>query len=308
MDLTGLYPFLAVFCAIAGMFVGSWVKRRSYLIIPFNDPISWTLLLGFMLVLLMPDIDPDLVFIDVYDPGHLACILGFISMYVYGYVKEELLMEFVSVHDIFKLRQTIEPLAYYWKDDQLCWQPQKMIWVLKRMLLNVDCPLDFPMEAINRRRYIEFQGKFLRLSAYCVDTAVMHKEIQYVQRWRFKFKVIAMSFDPSPLNTAGPYDYYVEGKIADDYIRNYEKLRINDMNANADIRMARVNGACHIVKNALEMTPESQVFREILNDLDARNTTEDSVDRFDRNSVDNQPGAVRRAVRRGDDQGGGHDE
>lgn len=278
MDLTGLYPFIAVGCAIFGMFVGSWTKRRTQAIIPFNEPLSWALIFILFGILLMPYIEPKYAYIDVENLNHDACLLGFMVMYVYGYIKEEMLTEYVSVHNIFNFTQKIQPLVMYYHGDQLCWQPQRFWWVLKRLIFNVDCPLDFNINSIAQRRFIEFQGKVLKQSAYCVDTAVMHIDEEYVKKWFLKFKVLRCWFDPSPLNTAGPYEYYVEGKIAQEYINNYERLRMADMNATAELRLARMKGAIDIIRNTNDMTPDAVIFRDVTGDLDRRNVSAREVE------------------------------
>ena len=285
MDLTGLYPFIAIGCAIFGLFVGSWCKRRTCVIVPFNDPLSWTLLLMVFVILLMPDLKPEWALIDPYDLNQDACLIGFFVMYIYGYCKEELLMEFVSAHDIFRLRQEIRPIAYYINaDNQLCWQPQSIRYVLKRMIFNVDNPLDYDFSCINRRRYIEFQGKFLKMSAYVVDTAKMTVKDEYVYKWRLKFKVQRLHFDPSPVNSFDMYDFYVEGKIANEYVQNYQRLKVENANSSADMRMARILGVVDLMEGLTRMTPDAVVMDRLVSDMDARNgvTTEGDVRRADR--------------------------
>ena len=285
----GLMTFIAIGCTIAGFYFGGWTKKKSLSIIPFNDPISWIMMFVLFALLLMPDIAPQYAFINVYDIQHDACIVGFLVMYVMGYIKEEMMCEFVSTHDVFKLTQKVTPIVYYYNDrNELCWQPQKATAVLKRMIFNIDNPLDFPLDAINRRRYIEFQGRFLKLAEYCCDTARMTITEEYVTRWKFKFKVQNCVFDPSPLNTYGAWDFYVNGKMASEIVQNYERLKIRDMNASADIAMARMNGAIEIVKGIADMKPETAIIKTIISDLDARNTTEDQVERANRPGQDTE--------------------
>lgn len=272
-----LSTLVAVCASVAGLFVGAWAKRRSYMIIPFNDPLSWLLLMSVFLILLLPDLAPQYAFIDPYDPVHDIILAGFFLMYIYGYVKEEMLYEYASSHNIFQLQQIIQPVVYYWNDqNQLCWQPQRMRYVLKRMLFNVDCPLDFPVNDISRRRYVEFQGKFLKLSAYVVDTSAFKPKEEYVTKWvirghEIRFKVLSLVFEPSPMNTYDAYDFYTEGKIADEYVQNYQRLKVENANASADIRMARVLGAVKIVESITSMTPDAVVMGRVIGDLEARN-------------------------------------
>lgn len=257
--------------------MGAWAKRKSQMIIPFNDPLSWLLLFFVFVILLLPSLAPEIAFIDPYNLSHDAILIGFFVMYIYGYNKEEMLFEYVSSHNIFKLQQVIQPIVYYWNDNnELCWQPQRMGYVLKRMLFNIDCPLDFPVNDISRRRYIEFQGKFLKLSAFCVDTAAFYPKEEYVTKWtvrdhEIRFKVISLKFDPSPLNTYDAYDFYTEGKIADEYVQNYQRLKVENANASADMRMARVLGAVKIVESITSMTPDAVVMGRVIGDLEARN-------------------------------------
>lgn len=276
----GIAAFAAIGCTMVGFYVGSWVKRKSYAIIPFNDPVSWMLIFALFAILLMPDINKSWAIINVYDLTHLACLVGFGITYLIGYVKEDMMCEFVCTHDLFKMTQKITPIVYYYNNrNELCWQPQKLTYVLKRMIFDVDNPLDFPLEAINRRRFIEFQGKFIKLGEYCVDTARMEIHEEIVQKGRLKFKVLNCVFDPSPMNTAGAWDFYVNGKMSSEIVNNYERLKIKDMNANADIAMARMKGAIEIVKGIADMKPETAVIGSILSDLDMRNTSEEDVRR-----------------------------
>ena len=272
-----VYAFIAVGASIAGLFVGAWAKHRSMMIIPFNDPLSWGLLILVFLVLLMPDLAPEFAFIDPYNLNHDAILVGFFVMYIYGYLKEELLYEYASSHNIFQLTQIIQPIVYYWNDaGNLCWQPQRLRYVLKRMIFNVDCPLDFPVNDISRRRYVEFQGKYLKMSAHVVDTSAFVPKEEYVTKWTIRghdirFKVISLRFDPSPMNTYDAYDFYTEGKIADEYVQNYQRLKVENANASADIRMARVLGAVKIVESITSMTPDAVVMGRVIGDLEARN-------------------------------------
>ena len=275
-----VYTLIAVGSTILGLFVGAWVRRKTLMVVQFNDPVTWLIIIGLFAVLLMPDIKPEWALIDPYNVNHDICILGFLGTYFYSYIKEETLTIYVSAHNIFKLQQIIKPIAYYYNDEnQLCWQPQKMRYVLKRLLFNVDNPADFMVEYM-RTRYIEFQGKFIKLSAHCVDTAALEIRTDYVYKWKFKFKIQKLHFDPSPLNTYDIYDFYTEGRIADEYIRNYQTLKIENANASADLRMARILGAVKIVESIASMSPDSVVIGRITGDLDRRNaTTEEGVER-----------------------------
>ena len=273
-----IYTVLAVLCTLLGLFVGAWARRKSLMVVQFNDPFTWMIILGFLAILIMPEINPDWVYIDPYNLNQDVCILGFLGAYFYSYLKEECLTMYVSAHNIFKLEQIIKPIAYYYNDEhELCWQPQQMRYVLKRMLFNVDCPADFQVD-LSRTRKIEFQGKVIRQSAQCVDTARMEIkpitiEKARIGRWHIKFKALYLHFDPSPINTYDIYDFYTEGKIADEYIRNYQTLKIENANASADLRMARVLGAVKIVESITKMTPDSIVLDRVTEDLDRRNGT-----------------------------------
>ena len=240
MDLTGLWPFIIVLSIFCGLFIGSWVKRKSQMIIPLNDPVSLLLILGFFGILVMPDLVPEYAYIDPYDMNQLACVVGFLIAYLYGYWKGELLCVFVSAHDIWKLRQEIRPIAYYYNSrGDLCWQPQRMTYVLKRMVFNVDCPLDYDVGSIARRREVVFQGKYIKMSAHVVDTAKMEIRTEYVRGRLLRHKVLRCHFDPSPLNTYDEYDFYINGSIADEYVRNYQRLKIDNMNAAAGMQAMR---------------------------------------------------------------------
>ena len=283
-----MYTVLAVLSTLLGLFVGGWVRRKTLMVIKLNDPFTWGFVVYILVVLLMPDINPDWVYIDPYNIDQDICIAGFFGAYLYGYLKEETLTMYVSAHNIFKLEQIIRPVAYYYNNEnQLCWQPQQMRYVLKRLLFNVDSPADFLVE-LSRTRYIEFQGKFITLSAHCVDTAALEVKPIMVEkarigRFHIRFKALSLHFDPSPLNTYDIYDFYTEGKIADEYIRNYQMLKIENANASADLRMARVLGAVKIVESITSMTPDAVVLNRITGDLDRRNgTTADDVERAGR--------------------------
>ena len=287
MDLTGLYPFLAVLCSIFGLFVGAWAKKRTQVIIPFNEPFSWLLILLIFLILLMPDMKPEWAFIDPYDIGQDACIVGFYVMYIYGYLKQEILFEFVSAHDVWRLRQDIMPISYsYDENDNMYWQPQKMTYVLKRLLFDVKCPLYTNLDNIGRRRDVMFQGRYVKLSARVVDTAKMDIKEEWVQKGPFKFKVLGLSFDPSPLNTYDAYDFYCQGKIADDYLKNYEKVKMDNLMAAADIRTAKMNGSYDLVAAITSMRPDKEILDRIVGDLDARNNRASDVMRHEKETAD----------------------
>ena len=292
-----IYAFIAVGTSILGLFIGSWAKRKSLLIIPFTDPLSWMLLMFVFAILIIPDLWPQYAFINPYNLNHDACLIGFFVTYVYGYCKEELLYEYVSSHNIFKLQQIVKPIAYYVNPEgQLCWQPQKARYVIKRMIFGIENPANFPVNEINRRRYIEFQGKFLTLSAYCIDvTAIKETEIT-VRRFHINFKAIRLEFDPSPLNTYDPYDFYTEGRIADEYIQNYQRLKIENANASADVRMAKILGAVKIVESITSMTPDAIVLGRIEGDLEARNgDTQRGVEKASKVGVDDLQTKERRS-------------
>ena len=73
------------------------------------------------------------------------------------------------------------------------------------------------------------------------------------------------------MNTYDAYDFYTEGKIADEYVQNYQRLKVENANASADIRMARVLGAVKIVESITSMTPDAVVMGRVIGDLEARN-------------------------------------
>ena len=308
MDLTGLWPFIIVLCIFGGLFVGSWVKRKSQMIIPFNDPVSLLLIMGFFAVLVMPDIYPRYAFLNPYDSNQLACIIGFMIAYFYGYWKGELLYVFVSAHNIWKLKQEIFPIAYYYNSrGDLCWQPQKMVYVLKRMIFGVDCPLDYDVGSIARRRQVTFQGKYIRMDAHVVDTANKTISEEYVKGRFLRHKVLRCHFDPSPLNTYDEYDFYINGTLADEYVRDYQRLKIDNMNATAGMKMAEMIGAVDIIGALNKMTPDALIYGEIMRDLKARNVSSEDVEKASEVVADDKPDLDRMKRRHSESTGGDSD-
>ena len=50
--------------------------------IPFNDPLSWLLLMSVFLILLLPDLAPQYAFINPYDPIHDIILAGFFVIFL----------------------------------------------------------------------------------------------------------------------------------------------------------------------------------------------------------------------------------
>ena len=279
MDLTGLWPFLIVAFSILGLFVGGWAKKKSQMIVPFNDPLSMALFILIMFIFAAPSVCPEYAYIDPYDLNQAACIIGFSVTYIYGYAKGELLYVYVSAHDVWRLKQDIRPIAYYWNSqNQLCWQPQSFVWVMKRILFNIDCPMDFDVGSITRRREVIFKGKYVKLNAYVVDTAKMTITPKYVKKWILRHKVLECHFDPSPLNTYDEYDFYLNGSIADEYVRNYQTLKLNNLNGLAGMRKAEIIGSVDLVSALASMTPDAELMEMINKDIKARNVTDDDIE------------------------------
>ena len=66
--------------------------------------------------------------------------------------------------------------------------------------------------------------------------------------------------------------------IADEYVRNYQRLKIDNMNAAAGMQMAEMIGAVDMIGVLNRMTPDSLVFGEIMRDLKARNVSSEDIE------------------------------
>ena len=221
--LEAILPVLLAFVSLGAFELGTRVRDRVHVILPYKDPLT----LLFVLIVLSPVIG--------YLSGHpfielsvwyAAFAIAFLSCYSLAYIRGDLGLVYVNVHTIISERfpagaQEVKPVVWYEdRDGRMCLQEQSFKEIIKSVFLGIRSPLRLDVRSIQRERYLSVQKVlFPKVELSPIDVVEEKIEEAYVKKWFLTFKVRSYSYTPAPpcidstqrwLATGYNYDYMVK--------------------------------------------------------------------------------------------------
>ena len=221
--LEAILPVLLAFVSLGAFELGTRVRDRVHVILPYKDPLT----LLFVLIVLSPVIG--------YLSGHpfielsvwyAAFAIAFLSCYSLAYIRGDLGLVYVNVHTIISERfpagaQEVKPVVWYEdRDGRMCLQEQSFKEIIKSVFLGIRSPLRLDVRSIQRERYLSVQKVlFPKVELSPIDVVEEKIEETIVQKWFFKFRVRSYSYTPAPmcidstqgwLNSIYNYDHVVK--------------------------------------------------------------------------------------------------
>ena len=221
--LEAILPVLLAFVSLGAFELGTRVRDRVHVIMPWKDPLT----LLFALIVLSPAI--------AFAAGHqfmelniwyAAFAIAFLSCYSLAYIRGDLGLVYVNVHTIVSERypngnQEIKPIIWY-EDSfgNLCIQEQSFKEIIKSVFFGIRSPLRLNLGDIRRERHISVQKVlYPKVEMDSIDVVEEKIEETIVQKWFFKFRVRSYSYTPAPmcidstqgwLNSIYNYDHVVK--------------------------------------------------------------------------------------------------
>ena len=221
--LEAILPVLLAFVSLGAFELGTRVRDRVHVILPYKDPLT----LLFVLIVLSPVIGhlSGHPFIELR-VWYAAFAIAFLSCYSLAYIRGDLGLVYVNVHTIISERfpagaQEVKPVVWYEdRDGRMCLQEQSFKEIIKSVFLGIRSPLRLDVRSIQRERYLSVQKVlFPKVELSPIDVVEEKIEEAYVKKWFLTFKVRSYSYTPAPpcidstqrwLATGYNYDYMVK--------------------------------------------------------------------------------------------------
>lgn len=201
--LESFLPFAIAFVSLGAFELGTRVRERVHVIMPYKDPVTILLFLIALSPVILSGLGHEII-----DPGnvwYLSFVVAFLGCYSLAYIRGELDLVYVNVHTIISERfpagaQEIRPLVYYWdKKGNQCIQEQGFKEILKSVFLGIRSPLRLDIGLIKRTRPIRIRTVLLPLiSLDPIDVVEEKIEENVIKKWIFPFKVRSYSYTSAP--------------------------------------------------------------------------------------------------------------
>ena len=255
-------PPIAIGMVVTGYYAGHFFRDHTHAMIPFNEPLSYILLIITLMPLIMEAFFPSIAFVDPFDIAVIAVFLAFWVGYLLGYMQNRVDMVYVSVHNIVGMEQDTHPFVRYTNNQgQQCWQPQGFKEICKTVFFGVHNPLTFSggqpthvkMSTIvitQEKDSVNVAGLEINESEKVVFTIFGHE---------VKMKVEARTYISAPSCQYSPYDWLAGWSEVDSLATEYAELQVQESEAKAQIHAAQVKGTA-MVMEALAGRNPSQAF------------------------------------------------
>ena len=201
--LESFLPFAIAFVSLGAFELGTRVRERVHVIMPYKDPVTILLFLIALSPVILSGLGHEII-----DPGnvwYLSFVVASLGCYSLAYIRGELDLVYVNVHTIISERfpagaQEIRPLVYYWdKKGNQCIQEQGFKEILKSVFLGIRSPLRLDIGLIKRTRPIRIRTVLLPLiSLDPIDVVEEKIEENVIKKWIFPFKVRSYSYTSAP--------------------------------------------------------------------------------------------------------------
>ena len=287
-------PYITVAVFFLSTRLGSLVRGRTNVIIPFNEPVSYILLaLTIIPYFYLEE--------DIYYPLIVSFWIGYIDGYIMlGFVNSE----WVGDHDISKATQKIREVVYYERKGQMYVQPQRFIDVCKALFFGVRWPLTMPLETVYRRRHVTFEGRFIKLEAETVDM-IDHERVPQIHpcirigtyklnrkginrygddsiigqpKYLLHFKTYHDIYKIAPYNTDAPYDFIRKTNIYKRAVRDLADAKLENIDLEIEKTLRTTEGGAIMLSKLVKLTPEDMYMSPLVNEIENEIKEEDRLE------------------------------
>ena len=287
--LEAFLPFILAFVSLAAFELGTRVRDRVHVIMPYKDPAT----IAIFLAALAP------AFLDrmghtIVDPGsvwYLSFLLAFLGCYSLAYIRGELDLIYVNVHTIISERfpggaQQVKPVVYYWDGEgNQCIQEQSFKEILKTVFLGIRSPLRLDIGMIKRTRPI-FVSKVLYPTVAVDAIDVVEEKITEteIRKWIFRFKVRSYTYTPAPSCIDTTQQWLVSAYNQENLTRELTRKEAQLLETKTSAMSSfYAKSADLLVELINDRTPGADVYQEIVNRLapDEQISAPDMVEKQD---------------------------
>ena len=263
MDLETVLPFALAFLSILSFQLGSAVRRRVHVMLPWKDPCTL-----FLVILSLSPVICDLAghhIIDTTNVWYLAAIVSFLSCYFIAYLRGEFDMVNIGVWNGGDL--TGRPIVYYYgPDGRMYLQEQSFKEILKTVFLGIRSPLEFPAD-IQRTNKVDVQKVlYPRISmdlVYLIDEEVTESEVTKLRY--FRFKVRSYRYDVAPQNIDPSALWMIDREHNRILMKELSRQEAALFEAKQDAMTGMIATGTDLVVNLLgDHTPESDVYHDLI--------------------------------------------
>ena len=272
MDSEVFLPFLLAFVSLGAFELGSFVRRKVHVIMPYKDPATLLLLI----LCLSPGIYGYCTgFFDPCNVWYLAFLVTFILCYSVSYIRDKPDIVYVNVHTIISERfpngaQEVKPVVYYWdRNGNQCVQEQGIGSILKTVILGIHSPLRLDIGIIRRTRPIYVQ-KILYPNIFVDPIDVVEEVIteSVVMRWIFSFRVRSYAYTPAPscIDTTQQWlvSAYNQENLTRELTRKEAQLLETKLTSQSQFY---ARSADLLVEMINDRTPGAEVYQDVINRL-----------------------------------------
>lgn len=284
MDLIPWMPYITIGVVLFAWFFGAKVRNATNTVIPFSEPISYILML--LMIVIFATWDPT----DYY-PAIAAFWVGYLIGYL---IIGQVTSEWVGIHDVQNCYQKIHEVVYYEKDGQMYVQPQKFKDVCKHIFFGVNWPLQMPIQMVYRRRFVEFQGRFIKLKAPTIDM-IDHERVPMTKdcirigtykldrngnnkwgddsiigkpKYLLHFKCYRDIYKIAPYNTDAPYDFIRKTGIYVKAIKDLADAKLANIDLEIEKILRTTEGGAIMLSKLVKMTPEDLMMSPLVNEIE----------------------------------------
>lgn len=268
-----ILPFLLAFVSLGAFELGTRVRDRVHVVMPYKDPVT---LLLFCLCL-----SPAVLsyfghtVIDPANVWYVAFVIAFLSCYSLAYMRGELDMVYVNVHTIISDRfpggaQEIKPVVFYWdKDGKQCLQEQSFKEILKTVIFGIRSPLRLDTGMIRRTRPVFVQKVlFPKVSVNAIDVVEEKVTVVEVKKWIFRFKTRSYVYTPAPSCIDNTQQWLVSAYNQENLTRELTRKEAQLLETKISAMSSfYARSADLLVEMINDRTPGSEIYEDVIHRL-----------------------------------------
>lgn len=268
-----ILPLILAFVSLGAFELGSRVRNRVHVVMPYKDPITL-----FLFGLCLSPVISSAFGYTILDPAniwYIAFVISFLSCYSLAYMRGELNMVYVNVHTIISDRfpngaQDVKPIVFYWdRDGKQCVQEQSFGAILKTVVFGIHSPLRLDTGMIRRTRPI-FVQKILypKVAVDAID--VVEEEITdvVVKKWIFKFKTRSYRYVPAPSCIDNTQQWLVSAYNQENLTRELTRKEAQLLEAKTTaVSSFYARSSDLLVELINDRTPGSEVYEDVIRRL-----------------------------------------
>lgn len=273
MILDTILPFILAFVSLGAFELGTRVRRKVHVVMPYKDPVTLLLFLCCLSPVIAELIGYHIL--DIADVWYISFVIAFLSCYSLAYVREELDMVYVNVHSIISDRfpggaQEIKPVVFYWDEDGKQYlQEQSLKEILKTVVFGVKSPLRLDTGMIRRTRPV-FVQKVLypRVAVDAIDVVEEKIVETEVKKWIFTFKVRSYSYTPAPSCIDNTQQWLVSAYNQENLTRELTRKEAQLLETKTSAMSSfYARSADLLVEMINDRTPGSEVYEDVIRRL-----------------------------------------